>query len=69
MTRFKVPDMECNACVASITKAVQKIDAKADVAADLAGREVAIASTATPQMLRAAIEAAGFTVGRSPKYE
>lgn len=63
MTRFKVPDMECNACLAAITRAVHEVDTKADVTADFAGHEVAIASTAEQQALRTAIEAAGFTVG------
>ncbi len=63
MASFKIPDMECNACVAAITRAVQEVDTKADVTADLAGREVTIASTAPRERLRAAIEEAGFTVG------
>lgn len=63
MTRFKVPDMECNACVAAITRAVREVDAKAEIETDLTVHEVAIASTAPQQQLRDAIEAAGFTVG------
>ena len=63
MTRFKVPDMECNTCVAAITRAVREVDAKADIDADLAVREVAIVSAAPQQQLRDAIEAAGFSIG------
>ena len=33
--QFDVPDMDCDACVASITKAVQRVDPKASVSADL----------------------------------
>eukprot|EP01037_Dinobryon_pediforme_P010811 gene10811-10890_t len=35
MTRFTIPDMDCEGCIASITKAVHRIDANAIVHADL----------------------------------
>ncbi len=62
MTRFTVPDMDCQGCVGSITRAVQKLDAAAAVKADLAAHLVDIDSVLTEAVLANTIEAAGFTV-------
>jgi copper chaperone len=62
MTRFTIPDMDCQGCVASITRAVQQHDAAATVAADLDSRKVEIESSLEPRLLAAAIDAAGYTV-------
>jgi copper chaperone len=62
MTRFTIPDMDCDGCIASITRAVQKLDAGASVRADLATHVVEIASSAPQAELKAAIDAAGYTV-------
>lgn len=61
MTRFTVPDMTCNGCVKAITAAVQRLDPKATVAADLPTRLVEIASAKPAAELAAAIDDAGFT--------
>jgi len=61
MTRFTIPDMDCQGCVASITRAVQSQDANAKVVADLGSHKVEIDSIAEPRLLAAAIDAAGFT--------
>ena len=61
MTRFTVPDMTCGGCVASITKAVQRLDPAATVLADLATHRVEIASSQPAAALAAAIDDAGFT--------
>ncbi len=60
--RFSIPDMMCNGCVNSITRAVQAIDPKAQVAADLAAHMVEIESGQPAEKLAAAISDAGFTV-------
>lgn len=62
MTRFTIPDMDCQGCVASITRAVQAQDAQARVVADLDTHKVEIESTVEPRLLAAAIDAAGYTV-------
>jgi copper chaperone len=62
MTRFTIPDMDCDGCVASITRAVQKLDAAASVKADLATKLVEIASVVPAAQLQSAIDAAGYTV-------
>ncbi len=62
MTRFAIPDMTCQGCVASIARAVQAVDPAAQVAADLEQHTVEITSTTTAAALEAAITDAGFTV-------
>jgi copper chaperone len=62
MTCFTIPDMDCEGCVKSITRAVRAQDAAATVSADLAAHKVEINSTLDAATLAAAIDAAGFTV-------
>lgn len=60
MQHFNVPDMTCGHCVKTITQAVQAIDAKAQVQADLATHSIGVTSTASTASLSAAIAAAGY---------
>jgi copper chaperone len=60
MQHFNVPDMTCGHCVKTITQAVQAIDAKAQVQADLATYSIDVSSTASTATLSAAIAAAGY---------
>ncbi|MDD2704571.1 MAG: heavy-metal-associated domain-containing protein [Acidocella sp.] len=60
--QFTVPDMDCQSCVRSITEAVHRVDAKAEVAADLTTKLVTIGGSATAKDYASAIEGAGFTV-------
>jgi copper chaperone CopZ len=61
--QFKIPDMDCQSCVASIEKAIHKVDADAHVAADLQTKRVIIGSdTAEAHQIAEAIEKAGFEV-------
>ena len=61
MTVFDVPDMHCDGCVKSITKAVQAADPQAKVVADLATRRVQISGAAPAAVLAEAMRDAGFT--------
>jgi copper chaperone len=62
MVVFEVKDMTCGHCVASVTRAVQAVDAQAKVQIDLAQHRVEIETGSAPvQALQAAIEDAGFT--------
>jgi copper chaperone CopZ len=62
MATFKVSDMTCGGCAASITKAVQRADPAARVAVDLPGQLVRVESAAIDDgAIAAAIEGAGFT--------
>lgn len=62
VTRYTIPDMSCDGCVNAITRAVQRLDAAARIAADLAAHTIDIQSTAPEPALRAALDDAGYTV-------
>ncbi len=62
MTRFAIPDMTCQGCVGSVTRAVLALDPAARVAADFERHIVDIESGATAAALAEAIADAGFTV-------
>lgn len=62
MPAFIVPDMHCDGCIASMTKAIQAIDPHARVTADLVRHEVDVTSHQPAEALAAAIEDAGFSV-------
>jgi copper chaperone len=66
MTRFAIPDMTCEGCVGSVTRAVRALDPAARVAADLATHIVRIESLSASEALAAAITEAGFTVQPAP---
>jgi copper chaperone len=62
MYEFDVQDMTCGHCVASVTRAVQGIDAQARVEVDLGAKKVRVASDKPVAEVRAAIAEAGFPV-------
>ena len=60
-TIFKVEKMTCNGCARRVTKAIQSIDAAAQVNIDLASGQVEVApDSADPAVVAAAITAAGY---------
>lgn len=62
MITFDVQDMSCGHCVRAITQAVQAADPGAQVQVDLATHRVQVQpAAADAQVLRAAIEEAGYT--------
>lgn len=62
MIDFKVQGMTCGGCARGVTNALQRVDANAVVAVDLASKTVSVKSTADVQQLKQAIEKAGFAV-------
>ncbi|QDQ87404.1 heavy-metal-associated domain-containing protein [Alcaligenaceae bacterium SJ-26] len=58
--KLSVPDMSCGHCVASITRAVQALDADARVEADLPVRQVTIDTAVAPDAVAAALREAGY---------
>ncbi len=62
---FLVPDITCDGCVRAITASVQRLDPAARVEADLATKQVRIASAAAPAALIGAMEDAGFSPERA----
>ena len=60
--QFDIPDMDCEGCVASIERAVHKLDASASVNANLTTKRVVVGSLVTTTEIKAAIEGAGYDV-------
>lgn len=60
MITFQIPAMSCGHCVRSITEAVLAADPTAQVQADLASHSVQIDSRIAPEVLAAALAAAGY---------
>lgn len=62
MIEFEVTDMTCGHCVGTITKAVMRVDAGAQVQVDLATHRVSIRpGSASAAVLHQAIQEAGYT--------
>lgn len=57
---FRVPNMSCGHCVATITNAVHEIDAEAVVKADTDLRQVNIVTKTDQDILREALAKAGY---------
>lgn len=62
MTEFQVEGMNCQHCVAAVTRSIHEIDAAAQVQVDLEHGRVVVTSTGTIDALRGAIDEAGYTV-------
>jgi copper chaperone len=62
VTQFRVPDIHCDACIRSLTGAVQDLDGKATLQADFATKLVRIETTAPDTAVAEAMRDAGFTV-------
>jgi copper chaperone CopZ len=61
MATFKVEKMSCGGCVKHVTKAIQSIDAGADVKVDLANGLVDVTpDPINPQAIALAITQAGY---------
>ena len=60
--KFSVPDMTCNHCVASITKAVQALSSDASVVCDVPNKVVDVANMNEypPEKVIAALDDIGF---------
>lgn len=59
---FTVPNLACSACVEAVTKAVQAVDATAQVNADPKTKQVSITTEAAESAIKQAIVDAGYTV-------
>lgn len=58
--QFQIDSMTCGGCVRSVTKAIQTLDAAAQVTADIPAHTVQVQTTATPAAVVAALEEAGY---------
>ena len=61
--QLKVPDMACSACAETITKAIEALDATAQVEADLSTKIVKVNSPQPSSAIKQAIVAAGYSIG------
>ncbi len=62
MYELKVEGMTCGGCAASVKRALQALDANADVHVDLAAKTVKVATAAQLDAVKAAVEDAGYDV-------
>lgn len=60
MTTFKVEDMSCGHCTATIEKAIHAVDPRARVACDLGTKEVRVDGAVGAEAIAAAIREAGY---------
>ena len=61
-TTYSVPGMTCDHCVAAVDAEVRKVAGVADVAVDLATKEVRVIGDPTRDDVVAAIDEAGYDV-------
>ena len=60
MHEFRLPDMSCGHCEATVRKTVAALDAQARVEVDLATKQVKVSSTQPREALAAALADAGY---------
>lgn len=60
--QFKVPSMVCDGCMDTVTKAIQSVNANAQVNISLETKQVQVDSQASMETLKEAITAKGHTV-------
>lgn len=62
MIQFQVEGMSCQHCVAAVTRAIHEHDATASVQVDLPAGRILVESNQPQDVLKAAIDEAGYTV-------
>ncbi len=62
MYELKVDGMTCGGCAASVKRAVQAIDANAQVDVDLPTKIVKVSTSAELEAVKAAVEDAGYDI-------
>lgn len=62
MYELKVDGMTCGGCAASVKRALQALDAKANVDVDLPGKTVKVETAAQLDAVKNAVEDAGYDV-------
>ncbi|NJN31635.1 MAG: heavy-metal-associated domain-containing protein [Synechococcales cyanobacterium RM1_1_8] len=58
--QLTVPQMACEACAETITKAIQSVDSGAQVQADPKTKQVEVETTASEAALKEALSQAGY---------
>lgn len=62
MYELKVDGMTCGGCAASVKRALQALDANAQVEVDLPGKTVKVDTSAQLDAVKSAVEDAGYDV-------
>ncbi len=62
MVELKVDGMTCGGCAASVKRAVQALDSKANVDVDLPSKTVKVDTTVQLEAVKRAVEDAGYDV-------
>lgn len=62
MLELIVPDMTCDHCMKTITRAIGEMDSTAKLDFDMPRRRVRVTSAASADEVRSAIERVGYTV-------
>jgi copper chaperone len=62
MIQFNVEGMSCQHCVGAVTRAIREHDAEAKVEVDLPAGRVTVESKQSADVLKTAIDEAGYTV-------
>jgi copper chaperone len=60
MLSFQIPNVSCGHCVRAVTEAVHEADPAAQVAVDLATKQVQVQTTATREAVVAQLTEAGY---------
>jgi copper chaperone len=63
--QFHIENMTCFGCARNVTRAINSIDAAAQVKADPENRTITVASSATREALEEALATAGYPATRS----
>lgn len=66
MHRFQVPDMTCSHCAQTVERVIRGVDTNAEVAVDLATKDVIVRSAADAATLLSAIADVGYTPRAMP---
>ena len=66
MLHLIVEGMSCGGCAKSITRALQRLDAGANVSVDLSTRAVVVKTSADESAVREALARAGFPATTNP---
>ncbi len=61
---LSIPDMSCDHCKATVERTIIDIDSLADVVVSLSRRQVKVTTTAAPESILVALEAAGYPAKR-----
>lgn len=66
MVEFSIPEMTCNHCVQTITRAVSAVDKTAKLTFDVPRHRLQVASKRDSDTIKTVIVAAGYSVETAP---